>query len=456
MSAAVNLSSGEVCWTIQREIDHATDETRPGLLVAYEALLDLTSRRAPRDSVSEEPDNTPSCCFRGNPNTCPEHPAQRSSEAKAPVRPIKLGDILLKPPDCEAWNAIGGKFGERTFTVLELPKWTGAEWGCHNIRCCYLQHADTGRTVADAYMPGPVEQRPKEPVPKCRECGDTGIVEEDGAGALGYVVKRDCPYCEVAAEKLKAQRTNEAKPDATCSTCGKSYVWWAGKACTCGTAQRTDSALTKEELQRILDWQEDVSSVTIKRMAFELLQRTEPARPEHVGPDWKPGMCMSCETRPASAWCSGCVVEDHEAAQIVKRHEAATSALWRPEWTTVWIVVHPQEGSVPCTDKDLAEAELDILERSSGQKGLIVGPFVMQGSETALNPDKFADFCGENVHRELAALRKVAEAARRWFDDTIDLRKDLSDSGATVSDNVKTLLDALMALPTGSAQQGDQ
>jgi hypothetical protein len=71
-------------------------------------------------------------------------------------------------------------------------------------------------------------------------------------------------------------------------------------------------------------------------------------------------------------------------------------------------------------------------------------------TETALNPDKFADFCGENVHRELAALRKVAEAARRWFDDTIDLRKDLSDSGATVSDNVKTLLDALMALPTGS------
>jgi hypothetical protein len=43
--------------------------------------------------------------------------------------------------------------------------------------------------------------------------------------------------------------------------------------------------------------------------------RTEPARPEHVGPDWKPGMCESCETRPASKWCNGCIVEDHEAAQ---------------------------------------------------------------------------------------------------------------------------------------------
>jgi hypothetical protein len=48
---------------------------------------------------------------------------------------------------------------------------------------------------------------------------------------------------------------------------------------------------------------------------FKAGARTEPARPEHVGPDWKPGMCESCETRPASRWCNGCIIEDHEAAQ---------------------------------------------------------------------------------------------------------------------------------------------
>ena len=31
---------------------------------------------------------------------------------------------------------------------------------------------------------------------KCPSCGGTGTAEEDGAGALGYLVRRDCPDCK--------------------------------------------------------------------------------------------------------------------------------------------------------------------------------------------------------------------------------------------------------------------
>jgi hypothetical protein len=37
----INLSSGEVMWRLQNAIDHATDETRPGLLAAYDVLGDV-------------------------------------------------------------------------------------------------------------------------------------------------------------------------------------------------------------------------------------------------------------------------------------------------------------------------------------------------------------------------------------------------------------------------------
>jgi hypothetical protein len=33
---------------------------------------------------------------------------------------------------------------------------------------------------------------------KCGECGGTGEVEDDGTGALGYVVKKPCPACPPA------------------------------------------------------------------------------------------------------------------------------------------------------------------------------------------------------------------------------------------------------------------
>ena len=46
------------------------------------------------------------------------------------------------------------------------------------------------------------------------------------------------------------------------------------------------------------------------------MERASTSRPAHVGPEWTFGMCESCETRPASKWCNGCVVEDREAAEI--------------------------------------------------------------------------------------------------------------------------------------------
>lgn len=51
---------------------------------------------------------------------------------------------------------------------------------------------------------------------------------------------------------------------------------------------------------------------------------------------------------------------------------------WLPEWRTIWLVVHPDEGTVPCTDEDIARYELDTMEESSGVKGEIVGPFRLQ------------------------------------------------------------------------------
>ena len=51
--APVALSSGRVCWTLQREIDRATDETRPGLLKAYGVLFELVSATVQRSTKAD-------------------------------------------------------------------------------------------------------------------------------------------------------------------------------------------------------------------------------------------------------------------------------------------------------------------------------------------------------------------------------------------------------------------
>lgn len=55
----INLSSGEVMWRLQRAIDHATDETRPGLLEAYSVLGGIIIKHikaTPMPGVDDEPD----------------------------------------------------------------------------------------------------------------------------------------------------------------------------------------------------------------------------------------------------------------------------------------------------------------------------------------------------------------------------------------------------------------
>ena len=46
------------------------------------------------------------------------------------------------------------------------------------------------------------------------------------------------------------------------------------------------------------------------------VERASTSWPAHVGLEWTFGMCESCETRPVSKWCNGCVAEDREAAEI--------------------------------------------------------------------------------------------------------------------------------------------
>lgn len=53
-ATAIDLSSGEVMWRLQREIDHATDETRPGLVLAYSAIGNLIVSRANKSTHDAE------------------------------------------------------------------------------------------------------------------------------------------------------------------------------------------------------------------------------------------------------------------------------------------------------------------------------------------------------------------------------------------------------------------
>lgn len=86
-------------------------------------------------------------------------------------------------------------------------------------------------------------------------------------------------------------------------------------------------------------------------------------RPEHIGPDWRPGMCESCETRPASTWCSGCIIEDREAGEIVRAEASYDPSTVDPHKAVVSRVVYEQT----CADLRQACAERDSL-RDSNQK----------------------------------------------------------------------------------------
>ncbi len=44
-NVAVQLSSGEVCSVIRRALDNATDEEKPGLIIAMDVVMDLINKR---------------------------------------------------------------------------------------------------------------------------------------------------------------------------------------------------------------------------------------------------------------------------------------------------------------------------------------------------------------------------------------------------------------------------
>lgn len=62
--------------------------------------------------------------------------------------------------------------------------------------------------------------QPKSPPTSeaCRECKGTGLVEEDAAGALGYVVKRPCPVCP-PTDRCRVCRGAKTVDGFTCEEC---------------------------------------------------------------------------------------------------------------------------------------------------------------------------------------------------------------------------------------------
>lgn len=49
------------------------------------------------------------------------------------ARPVRIGDVLTKPPSCVAVDAKDGGFGTRTFTVSKLPRRHGDDWEVHGL-----------------------------------------------------------------------------------------------------------------------------------------------------------------------------------------------------------------------------------------------------------------------------------------------------------------------------------
>jgi hypothetical protein len=107
----------------------------------------------------------PDCCAYTN-EPCGKH-EQRSNEASP-----KQGGSGDKQGGCSDKAIHVPKTGEQTF-------WYEAGLEAGLARPCACEGVLRSETA----------------VPLCRECGDTGEVEEDGTGALGYVVKQPCPDC---------------------------------------------------------------------------------------------------------------------------------------------------------------------------------------------------------------------------------------------------------------------
>jgi hypothetical protein len=134
-----------------------------------------------------------------------------------------------------------------------------------------------------------------------------------------------------------------------------------------------------------------VPEVTLKRRASRLQRTLEEARrdfdalPEHVKKQAAINReirkaadaeeygsrtndartCESCETRPASPWCNGCIVEDHQAAEIVARTDKAVTtdaAMLSVARIALETVARPGSTGVTSTAKDALGA-MALLDR---------------------------------------------------------------------------------------------
>ncbi len=82
--------------------------------------------------------------------------------------------------------------------------------------------------------------------------------------------------------------------------------------------------------------------------------------------------CESCETRPASKWCNGCIIEDHQAAEIRRRESPRNEGL-PAEMATAAV-----RGSYP----HRSTKEGGTTMRATGEKPDPVGPLGMAGERS--------------------------------------------------------------------------
>jgi hypothetical protein len=71
-------------------------------------------------------------------------------------------------------------------------------------------------------------------------------------------------------------------------------------------------------------------------------------------------MCESCETRPASKWCNGCIVEDHQAAELQKECCDAVSMASDASWNTAIEKAAEVARSLTCHSGDQRQFRDDV------------------------------------------------------------------------------------------------
>jgi hypothetical protein len=237
------------------------------------------------------------------------------------------------------------------------------------------------------------------------KCCEHLCSKEPMAGAPERFERAKATWKEVTGEDVShLQCPNEAKPEAATFASGVSNESQLG--------QRTDSPLPYE--QQSADWRcgydaaEQVWHAKTRGMRQQLRElrgpRTEPPKVEdynalfNAGMRWSEefrkhhwltddeewevvldfmsrayvagatartetalaAMCESCETRPASKWCNGCIVEDHQAAELQKECCDAVSMASDASWNTAIEKAAEVARSLTCHSGDQRQFRDDV------------------------------------------------------------------------------------------------